>query len=83
MHEGFDGVAHKHGLVEDHLRDQLFRHVQQVGDHAFDAVDDFDGVGIAALLQDGNIDGGLAVDADLVVLDLRGIFRLPHIRHHH
>ena len=76
-------VAHENRLVEDHLGDQLLGHVQQVGDDLLDAVDHRDGVGVAALFEHRQIDRGLAVDAHLVVLDLRGVLRLAHVAHQH
>ena len=43
------------------------------------AVDDGDGVAVAALLEDRNVDGALAVDADDVVLQRAGVLGLADV----
>ena len=68
-----DGGLDEDRLVEDDVGDERLRHVEQLGDGVLDAVDDRDGVGIAALLQHRQIGGSLAVDAHDVRLNLRGI----------
>ena len=55
----------------------------KVGDGVLHAVDDGDGVGIAALLEHRQIDRALAVDAHDVVLDLGGICGVAHVVHQH
>ena len=48
----------------------------------FDSVDDRDGVAVSALLQHGNVDGVLAVDAHDVGLNGTGVFGLADVGDH-
>ena len=50
---------------------------------AFMPFDDGDGVAVAALLEDGNVDRALPIDAHDVVLQRAGVFRLADIGHQH
>jgi len=68
-----NGVPDEDRLVEDDVGDEGFRDVDEVLEGGPDSIDDGDGVGIATLLENGEIDGALAVDTDQVVLDLGGI----------
>ena len=48
-----------------------------MGDGIADAIHHRDGVGVAALLHHGQVDGTLAIYADDVVLDLLGVLGWP------
>jgi hypothetical protein len=82
VYQVLNGIAHERRLIEHDLRHELLRHVEQVGDRSLDAVDHRDRVGIAALLEDRQINGRLPVNAHNVVLDLRRVLRLTDVGHH-
>ena len=77
-----DGGFDKHGLVEDNRGLELLRDVEQVLDGLPDAVDDGDGVGVAALLEHRNVDGVLSIDAHDIGLELAAILRIAYVRNH-
>src|SRR5208337_1338695 len=60
---------------------QLFGDVKQVADQAPHTVYHLNGVGIAPLLHDGDVTRFLAVYPHHVVLNLIGVFGLPHVFH--
>ncbi len=80
LNEVFDGGFDEHGLVEDHGGLERGWDVDQILDGGFHAVHDGDGVAVAALLEDGHIDGTLAIDADDIGLDGPRVFALCRCR---
>jgi len=52
-------------------------------DGGLHAVDDGDGVAVAALLEDRHIDGALPIDAHDVVLERAGVLGLADVGHQH
>ncbi len=48
-----------------------------------DAVDHRDGVDVAALLENGQVDRALAIDPHDAGLDLRGVLGRADVAHHH
>ena len=70
-------------MVENHVADQLRRHVEQARDYILHAIHHRDGIGVAALLQDRKIDGPLAVHAHHVGLDLLRVLGDPDVGHAH
>ena len=64
-----DGSLHEEGLVENHLGRKLFRNVNEMLQGILDAIDHGDGVGIAALLENRQVDRRLAVDTHNVGLN--------------
>jgi hypothetical protein len=52
-------------------------------DCSLHAIDDRDSVAVAALLEDGNIDGALSIDAHDVILERARIHGLADVRHQH
>ncbi len=83
VNQVLDRAANERRLVEGHLGDELLRHVQQVRDAVLDTVDHGDRIGIASLLHDREIHGGLPVHPHDVVLDLRGVFSLADVGDQH
>ena len=70
VHQRLDGRLHKHAIGRTrHVLTSCFGEVDQFGERFPHSVDDSDGVGISALLEDGNVDRSLAVDADDVGLN--------------
>ena len=61
-------VLTKDRLVKNDAGLELLGNIQQMGRGVADAVDDGDGVGTAALLENGDIDGVLAVNPDDICL---------------
>ena len=76
---GGNGLLHEKRLVENHVSLQLRRNIAQHGDGLFDAVDDRDRIGVAALLQNRRVHRFLAVDAHDVVLQGRAVHGLAHV----
>ena len=74
-----DCFFHVHGLIEDNAGLHLLRDVIQVLDELTHAIHHRDGVGVAALLHDGNVGGALPIDANDVVLDLVRVLRFAYI----
>jgi hypothetical protein len=68
VHQLFQRQLHKHRLIEDDRCLKLRWNVDELLDRLLHSIDDGDGVAVAALFEDGNIDRALAVDADDVVL---------------
>src|SRR5580704_1355750 len=81
MEQRFDGRFDELRLVEDDLGDQRRRGIEQLGEPLADAVDNLNRIGIAALLEYGQIDGALAVDPHGVVLGGVGVFSDTDIGH--
>ena len=61
------------------LRHERLGNIEQVCYARLDAVHDGDGVAVAALLQDRQVDGFLAIDAHDVGLDLLRVLRMAHV----
>ena len=61
----------------------MFGHVKQIADGFAHAINHCDGVRVAALLKDRQVDRALAIHAHHVGLNRRRILRLTHIRHSH
>src|SRR5271157_4469090 len=76
-------LLHVHGLVKDNAGGHLLRDVVEVLDQLADTIHYRDGVGIAALLHDGNVDGFLAVNSYNVGLNPVSVLRFPHVIHRH
>ncbi len=74
---------HENRLIEHHCGFQDIRDVDQMLDGLFDSVDDRDGVAIAALLQDRDVNGFLSVNPHNVGLNRAGVFRLTHVSDQH
>ena len=66
-----DGHLHVLRLIEDHVGHQVLGNIAQMGDAPANPIDDLDGVAVATLLQDRQVDRFLAVDAHDVVLQRR------------
>ena len=79
LNEVLDGGFDEQRLVEDHGGFERGGNVDQILDGSFHAIDDGDGVAVAALLQYGNIHRPLPIDADDVGLDGPRVFRLANI----
>ena len=74
-----NGGLHEAGLVEQHVGDEFLRRVHQVADNVANAVHHGDGVGVAALLENGRIDRPLAVHSHDAGQDLAGIFGIADV----
>ena len=81
--EVLDGVFDEHRLIEHNFSDQPPRHVEQVSDGTFDSAHDGKGVRLAPLFQHRQIYRRLAVHAHDVVLELRSVPGIAHVRHEH
>src|SRR5260370_10551094 len=68
MQNGRDGLLYKQRLIENDSSLQLRGNIAQSLDGFLDTVDHFNGVGISALLLNGDIDRLLPVDSNDVVL---------------
>jgi len=79
----FDCQLDECRLVEDHVRLEDGWNIEQVRNGLLDSIDDGDRVRIAALLQDGNVDGVLPVDTHDVGLELSTVLCLSDIADHH
>src|SRR5271156_1782438 len=77
---GGNGLLHEERLVENDVSVQLRRNIPQRGDGFLDAVDDHDCVGVATLLEDRRVNRFLAVYAHNVVLQVRTVHGLTHVR---
>ncbi len=77
-----DRGLHEDRLIEHHPRHQRLGNIEQVLQRVADSVDDRDGVAVAALLQDRQIDRALAVDAHDVGLDGVGVLGIANIGDH-
>src|SRR5579859_2781641 len=62
---------------------QLCRNVPQSLDGLLNAIDDRDGVGVAALLQNGDVNRALSIDAHDVVLQRSPVDGVTHVRDKH
>ena len=71
----------KDRLIEDDIGHQRLGHVEQVADDILDPFDNGNRVGVPALLENGQVNGWLPVDADHVVLDLRGVLGVTDVLH--
>src|SRR6185437_9393998 len=83
MNQVLNSHLHEYRLVENYFGHQLLGNVGEIGQNLLYPVDHGNGVGVAALLEDRQIHGRLAVNAHNVGLNFVGIFGLAHIRHHH
>ena len=81
VEQRLDRALDEQRLVEHDLRRQLLRHVDQAADQILHAVDDGDGVGVAALLHHRQVDRRLAVDGHDVVLDLVAVLGAADVAH--
>ena len=80
MQHGLDGFLHEDGLVENDCRSSIAAGMSnRCAIRSRTPFDDLDGVGVAALLHDGDVGGLLAVDADDVVLNLVGVLRFADV----
>ena len=74
-----DGRLDEDGLVEDDRGHQRLGNVEEMFEVLADSVDHGDGVAAAALLENGEIDGMLAVDANDVGLNRGVIFGIADV----
>src|SRR5215469_4896024 len=79
VQQSLDSLFHEGRLVKDDGGLQLLWDVEQVADGITYAIHHLNGVGVASLLHDGQVDRTLAIDAHHVVLNLIGIFGLADI----
>ena len=79
--QSLNGFLDEDGLIEHQGGGHLLGNVKQVADQVPYPVDHLDGIGIPALLHDGDVTRFLAVHSHLVVLNLIGVFGLPHVPH--
>ena len=75
-----DGQFDEDGLVEDYLSLEDGGNIDEMFEGGPHAIDDRDGITIAALLEDGNVYGALAIDAHNVGLNGAGVFCVSDIR---
>jgi len=80
MFQRIDGLSDVGCLAEDRVEPYPLRHPGDLRQHAFDAVDDRDGVG-AALLENRDVDRTLSVDAHDVLLDLGSVLGVANVAH--
>src|SRR4029077_17758326 len=76
VQNGRDGLFYKERLIENNAGFYLRGNIAQGLDGFFDPVDNFNGIGISALLLNRDIHGLLAVHSDDVVLQRGTIHRL-------
>ena len=79
----FNRAFDENGLIEDHFRDQKFRHIYKAGHRLFYPVNDRDRVRVAALFENGQINGALAINAHNTGLNLRSVCGVPDVAHEH
>ena len=78
-----EGELDEDGLIEDDGGFERGRNVDEVFDGFFHAVDDGDGIAVAALLEDRDVDRALTIDAHDVVLQRAGVHRMADIGDQH
>ena len=68
-------------MVEDNIGTQGSRYAGEFRDRLPDSLHHLDRVGVASLLEDGQVDGPLAVDPDDVRLDGGSVLHFCHVGH--
>src|SRR5256884_653768 len=78
-----DGCFDESLFVKKAIGNVLLGNVNQMLESAFDAIDDGDGVGIAALFENGKVDGALPIHSYDVGLDGLGVYGFADIADKH